>query len=102
MTVLDQYLQDPLGHAVLLSPTLLGKEDWSIEDIVKVITTPAFLIDERQEVLYFFRLLEENVNLMVEAKASPDGFVVAKYAINPSVESISVLLNKGRLISFPG
>jgi hypothetical protein len=95
-----QLINTPLGHTVLLSTSFLLHGERSLQDIVQVVATPVFLIKVRGEALYFFRSLDWDVNLMVEATASGKNFIVKQYLVNPSTEYISGLLAQGSLVSF--
>ena len=95
-----QLIHTPSGHTVLLSASFVPDGERSLQDIIQVVSTPVFLIKVRGDALYFFRSVDWDVNLMVEAKASAEIFVVAQYLVNPSTEYISGLLAQGSLISF--
>lgn len=93
-------LRDPLGNNILfpLHQVKVLQENYS--QISEVITSPAFLISEKNKKLYFFRLISENINLLVEADFVGRTFIVKTCIENPSAEYVSDLLKKGALLSF--
>lgn len=93
-------IRDPLGNLIQVPPqSSCSIFKRSLDDIRQVVTSPAFIIQIGLSELYFFRLLDWELNLMVVVKAKGTRFIVDGYTINPSVELISSLLEKGKLIS---
>jgi len=58
------------------------------------------MIKERDQKIYFFRLISWEVNILVEVCLREKDFVVQSCQENPSTEYISSLLKKGDLFSF--
>ena len=94
-------LKDPLGNQVLLSASFKGALP-SPEQLRAVITEPAFIIKVKAETLYFVRLVGHNLNLLIEAIAEEQRYVVINSIENPTADYISKLLEKGSLLSFWG
>jgi hypothetical protein len=93
-------LRDPLGNNILFPLQQMKFSQENYADMSKVITSPAFLISEKNKKLYFFRLIDKNINLLVEAHFIGKTFVVKTCMENPSAEYVSGLLRKGALLSF--
>lgn len=94
-------MQDPFGHMITVPPALLsGSKIRTLHQIREVVTSPSYMIRVHEEALYFFRLLDWDVNILVEAEAENGSFVVKSCSQNPSTEYISGLLKKGGLIAF--
>lgn len=95
-----QPLRDPLGHHIQLPAPLSTISTREYDDISQVITTPAFVIKEQNQKLYFFRMINWELNIMVQAQLIGNLFIAIACVENPTVELISRLLKKGSLISF--
>lgn len=93
-------LYDPFGKVILIPSVLARKSGQKLNDIRHVITSPAFIINVRDEKFYFFRLTSHDTNMLVEVHCKKEQLVVQKLLENPSVEYILILLKKGALISF--
>ena len=93
-------LLDPLGNTIQIPEGISEECTRKITEISEVITTPNFMIRERGEKMYFFRLIAWHINMMVEVCLRENDFVVASCQENPSADFISLLLTKGNLISF--
>ena len=93
-------LKDPLGNKIRF-PLELNVSQRSYSEIMRVITEPTFLIKEKKKKkMYFFRLINVNINLLVEVQTGGRTFVIKSCVENPSVEYIATLLRKGSLSSF--
>lgn len=92
-------IQDPLGNDVLISP-IISNHTLTLYEIRKVIKTPAFIIQEGEEVLYYFKLLTKNTNLLVKAHRTESYFILKGYEVNPDTTYISDLLLRGKIIFF--
>lgn len=92
-------MKDPLGNAIQF---WFSSEPFALcfDDIRRVVTAPAFIIQIGLEKLYFIRLLDFDLTVLIEAEAKALDFVVQACTVNPPVEYISLLLEKGRLIPF--
>ena len=97
---LTQPLRDPLGNTIQLPADALEHCTRGIDVITEVITMPSFIIREREERIYYFKLITLEINLLVEVALEQIGFVVQSCTENPSNEYISSLLTKGDLISY--
>ena len=93
-------LKDPLGHTIHIPKGIFKKCCRGYKEIKRVITAPAFLIQEREKKMYFIRLVDRNVNILVEVSCEDDSFTVLSCMQNPTPSYISTLLKKGSLISF--
>jgi hypothetical protein len=95
-------IRDPLGNLIQVPHhSSCSTFKLSLHDIRQVVTSPAFIIQIGLNELYFFRLLDWELNLMVEVKANNKEYIVNGCTVNPSVEFISSLLEKGKLTSLP-
>ena len=92
-------IRDPLGNRVHLSPEW-NNDPQSVNQLKQIIAAPAFMITITNGPLYFIRKLSPRVNKLVEVKFSDAAYTVHNLIDNPTVEYISALLKKGRLISF--
>lgn len=90
---------DPLGNLVQL-PLIFSNCGHSYEEISQVIQSPSFMIQQKHERLYFFRLINSGTNIVVEARLCNEQFIVNNWFENPAIEYISALLQKGALVSF--
>lgn len=90
---------DPLGNLVQL-PMIFSNCGRDYDEICQVITAPSFIIFIKHEKLYFFRLIDWETNIVVEASLFDEQFVVSNWTENPTTEFVSNLLQKGSLISF--
>lgn len=94
-------LSDPFGNTIVVPGVILNNENCrSFEEIRKVITDPAFVIQIHKHELYFFRLIDMGVNILVIAKVEKLVFLVKTCMQNPTPEYISELLRKGALFPF--
>jgi hypothetical protein len=94
-------LSDPLGNTVVVPAIILNSEDGRCyNDIKIVITDPAFVIEIKKEELYFFRLIDFGINILVEAKMKNSVFSVEACIENPTTEYIADLLKKGILFAY--
>lgn len=99
MLKLSKTIFDPLGNAVQL-PLIFSTCGRDYNDISQVIVAPSFIIQVRDEKLYFFRLITWETNIVVEACLCSEVFLVNNWIENPTKEYVSCLLQKGSLISF--
>lgn len=89
-------LTDPLGHTIFIS-TFSGQCD-SPELLV---ISPAFIIQLGFEELYYFRMIEWEMNMLIASKTDHAWFVAESVMQQPTTDYISLLLKKGgRVISF--
>ena len=96
-------LHDPLGNTIHFLPSFFDRGTPRIfEEIRPVITHPSFVILEKGKALYFFRLLNEDVNLLIETRKDNGDYLAIDCIENPSVDYISSLLQRGSLFCFPG
>jgi hypothetical protein len=93
-------LHDPLGNTIQIPGNVSQNCCRDIHEITRVITSPAFIIKERNQKIYFFKLVAWEVNVLVEVRFQKKHFVVSCCQENPSAEYISTLLKKGSLVSF--
>jgi hypothetical protein len=94
-------VKDPRGNKVYLISSFLGGEvprDYS--DLRRVIEEPAYAIEIREEAIYFFRMLEDDLNMVIETKFFKEELIATGCMENPGVGYVSELLKKGALISF--
>jgi hypothetical protein len=94
-------VHDPLGHRIYFLPSFFySKTTRKFDELVPVITDPAFVITVKKKALYFFKLIDPDINLVIETKARNGHFHAINCIENPTVGYISSLLEKGGLISF--
>ncbi len=89
-------LTDPLGHSIFIS-TFSGQ----CESPEKLITNPTFIIQLGFEELYYFRMIEWEMNMLIASKNDHAKFVAESIIQQPTTDYISILLKKGgRVTSF--
>lgn len=94
-------VQDPLGHEIFIPARLTSKKcSCKYDELEEVISHPAFLIKEKKQALYCFRMLHSKLNVLVEIKKKGGVFMVDSCIENPTVEYISGLLSRGGLFCF--
>jgi hypothetical protein len=93
-------LRDPLGNTIRFPLQLLKLLRMQYAEMSKVITSPDYIINEKNNTLYFFRLINYEINMLIEAKYGEKEFVVKACIENPTTEYVSGLLEKGALLSF--
>ena len=92
-----KYLSDPLGHTIMIC-TMNGH----CNSTEKLITKPAFIIQLGPEELYYFRIIDREMNMQKATKTDQAWFVAEACIQKPTSDYISLLLNKGgRVISIP-
>lgn len=92
---------DPLGNWIQFSASFFNQRKPRLFDELKpVIARPSFVISVKGEGLYFFRLINPDVNVLIETRANNGDYIAVDYVENPSVSYISSLLQKGSLLSF--
>jgi hypothetical protein len=94
-------LTDPIGHKLIVNPRLYtadGCKDF--EEVAQIILSPDFIITIKEEANYYFRLLEWEMNIVIEAKEINGYFVAEKSLLNPTSEYVSDLLKEGMLTTF--
>jgi hypothetical protein len=92
---------DPLGRTIFIPPSMLSQEGCSnYQDIKKIISSPSYIIEGREKELFIFRLLEWELNILIEVKQTNNAFVAERCIANPSAPYIAQLLRKGVLTSF--
>jgi hypothetical protein len=72
----------------------------SFEAIRDTLTSPAFIIQEKEKALYFFRAFGINKNFLVETVVKEDSYVAFRCVYNPSKAYVASLLLKGSLMAF--
>lgn len=97
----DQLVRDPLGNSIFIMQVPMNGLEDHIDKITGIISSPSFVINEGNQKLYYFGLIATDINLLIEAERRDADFIVAACIRNPSVNYISLLLQKGPLISFP-
>ena len=97
----NKVILDPLGNIITVPPDIYcGKGCRSYAEIKKVIADPAYVIAIGNEELYYFRFIEYNTNILLEARIKNISLIVAACIQNPTAEYISGLLKKGLLLPF--
>lgn len=96
-----QPLCDPLGHTIFIPSAISMQTYYKLNDIRNVVTSPTFIIRAGDDRLFFFRLIDWKVNMLVEVQMQKQQYIVYNCMENPSVDYVSMLLKKGPLISFP-
>lgn len=91
---------DKKGNTILVAPDWYIKFNLSKEDFAKAIIHPMFIIEEKQNVIYFLRNLGWDINLLIHAELEEENYVVINCSINPTKEDIKTLLQKGTLLAF--
>jgi hypothetical protein len=100
---LTQPIQDPMGNQVHFFPSFFEAETTRDYDELKiVITNPAFVIRVKKEAIYFFKLIRDDMNILIEVKSKDGDYIVMDCVENPTVGYISGLLKTGELLSFSG
>jgi hypothetical protein len=93
---------DPLGHTIIISPDINKDSIFStLDEIKQIISSPSYIIKLKQDVLYFFRLLDWDLNIAIEArKTTGNHYQVENCITNPTPAFVSHLLTDGVLTSF--
>jgi hypothetical protein len=94
-------ITDPLGHKLIINPNLYSADVCKdFEEVAQVILSPDFIITVKQEANYYFRLLEWEMNIVIESKLIDGNFIAEKTIVNPTTDFVSGLLKKGMLTTF--
>ena len=93
-------LQDPLGNEITITCRLIESFRGDYSTIESLIRRPVFVIAVKNHSLYYIKRISFELNLLVEARALGEGYHATSVRENPSVDFISRILTKGRLISF--
>src|SRR5690349_17007980 len=93
-------LQDPLGNEFTVSCRFIESFRGDYNTLVNLIRTPAFVIAVKNSSLFYIKRVSFELNLLIEAMPSGQGYCATSFRENPSVEYISGILTKGRLVSF--
>lgn len=93
-------LRDPLGNNVYIIPWFLTEAFRDYARLEQIIKDPAFAIRIKNEAIYFFKLVDEDVNMVIETKFFKEELIATDCIENPTVAYISNLLKKGGLVSF--
>ena len=97
---LTKPLQDPLGNQITITCRLIESFRGDYSTLVNLIRRPVFVITVKNSSLYYIKRISFDLNLLVEAMPSGEGYCATSFKENPSVEFISRILTKGRLVSF--
>ena len=90
-------LTDPLGHTIMIS-----KINGQCNSPEKLITSPAFIIQLGSEQLYYFRIIDWEMNMLIANKTDLKVFVAESCIQKPASDYITQLLNNGgKVISNP-
>ena len=90
-------LTDPLGHTIMIS-----KINGQCNSPEKLITSPAFIIQLGSEQLYYFRIIDWEMNMLIATKTNQAWYEAESCIQKPASDYISQLLKKGgRVTSFP-
>ncbi len=96
-----QSIQDPLGHTILISLEFLNiNMSMPLQELKNVISTPAFIIQVEKARLYYFKIIKQGMNIMIEVIIKEEKYFVKACKENPSIEFISGLIKNGSIISF--
>ena len=93
---------DPLGKTIYLLPEILFKENEAEEiydDATAVVKKPALLMETHENnttQLYYFRSIGPIKTLLIIAKQNNDRWEAYGCIKNPSRETLSELLKKGK------
>ena len=92
---------DPLGHKIYVPERFgAGCGKLSLEGIGQVIHDPRFMIRVTRDWIYFIRLLQLDLIVLIEARVQSNYYVVDKCQENPSPSDIVLLLDRGGTIFF--
>lgn len=104
MELFPKLIADPLNNKVLVEKKfseqikLSGMDNVTLPE--EVITDPAYIIEVPSQALFYFKPIDWDMNLLIEAEAIEGVFVARHFKENPSVDYIAQLLKKGRLFRF--
>ena len=90
-------LSDPFGHTIMISET-----NGHCASTEMLITSPAFIIQLGPETLYYFRIIDWEMNMLIATKTDQAWYEAESCIQKPASDYISQLLKKGgRVTSFP-
>lgn len=90
-------IEDPLGNVVLVSAEFSDSYK-TFFNLKQVIQTPAFIIEEGEGSIYYFKLTTKNTNLLVKTKRNENNLTIEDFQLNPPLDFISKLLQRGKII----
>ncbi len=91
-------IRDSLGNKVQVPLNL--EEPINEEQLNQIVLYPNYIIKIKEAELYFIKQLERHKNFMVCSKKQQETYVVTGFEINPGIQRIYLLLQKGNLIPF--
>ena len=90
-------LSDPFGHTIMISET-----NGHCASTEMLITSPAFIIQLGSEQIYYFRIIDWEMNMLIANKTDLKVFVAESCIQKPASDYITQLLNNGgKVISNP-
>ena len=90
-------MTDPFGHTTMISET-----NGCSASTEMLITSPAFIIQLGPETLYYFRIIDWEMNMLIATKTDQAWYEAESCIQKPASDYISQLLKKGgRVTSFP-
>ena len=90
-------LSDPFGHTIMIS-----EKNRHCASTEMLITSPAFIIQLGSEQLYYFRIIDWEMNMLIATKTDQAWYEAESCIQKPASDYISQLLKKGgRVTSFP-
>lgn len=93
-------IEDRLGNTIVIDEGFHTPCNLDFDEFCKVLSRPTYIIEEKGKAINFFRLVDNNVNLLVVAERKGANYIIGKCIINPSKELIVELLSNGNLITF--
>ena len=106
MTGTDMRITDPMDREVVFPGELRVESEIKeptgvllFDDFQKVVATPACIIELAADRVYYFRSVEWNVTVLVEAVCREGHWLAVKCLKNPSSPYITSLLRNGKFIA---
>lgn len=94
-------VKDPKGNHVLIPADYLEAKNRSYFGYIQeTLTAPAFMLDIASIGIYYFKLINWQVNFMVQTRLNGSYFIVEECIENPTEDFVMDLLNKGGITSF--
>jgi hypothetical protein len=100
------YIDDPVGHTVCLTQSLLSRADDSTlhlqpyDSLISVILHPALLIKVEKETpeLFYYRSIDWQLSILIQTKPTLDCWMAYKCVVNPSDKEMVEIMKQGRQI----
>ena len=93
-------VKDPQGNSIVIPSKYLDSVSIYSGFIKEILTDPSYMINIACEGIYFFKLINWQINCMVHTRREGHCFIVEDCVENPTEDFVSNLLKKGSITSF--